>query len=243
MPYREEIFEYTEGREVKKYHTPRLGGKKTRLPNYNPTPDDVKKVNQKRREEKLRRIILTNFKRDDVYLTLTYAKEPESYKEAKKKLSKFLRTLRRKYRKAGKELKYIYTTESRGKRIHHHLLLNYENGVCSRELVQECWKEGIINYYAYLHYDGGTEDARRMASYLIKETGRSIREGDQKVSYVPSRNLKKPKVYYRTIQSKSWKEKPIPPKGMELYEIINTYTNEGYPLQIARYRKRGRQNE
>ncbi len=243
MPYRKEIFAYPGGQEVKKYFTPRLGGKKTRLPNFNPTPEDVKKVNSKRREENLRRIILTNFKRDDVYLTLTYAEEPESYEDAKKKLSKFLRTLRRKYRKAGKELKYIYTTESRGKRIHHHLLLNYEDGFCSRDLIQECWKEGMINYYAYLHYDGGPDDAKRMASYLIKETGRTIGEGEQKRSYIPSRNLKKPKVYYRTIHSRNWKERPSSPKGMELYEVINTYTNEGYPLQLARYRKRGRQNE
>lgn len=126
----------------------------------------------------MRRIILTNFKRDDIYLTLTYADEPESYWVAKSKISKFLRAMRRKYRKAGKELKYIYTTESRGKRIHHHLLLNYEDGLCTSELVQECWKE-----------------------------------------------------------------RPLSPKGMELYEVINTYTNEGYPLQIARFRKRGRQNE
>lgn len=243
MAYRSEIFIYPGGKEVKKYHTCRLGGKKTRLPNYNKTPEDVQKVNARRAAEHLRRIILTNFKRDDIYLTLTYAHEPENYKAAKKSITKFLRKLRRYYRKHGKELKYIYTTEGKGKRIHHHILLNYEDGLCTRSLIQELWPEGIINYYSYHHYDGGEEDAKRLASYLIKESEGAVREGDQKTRYVASRNLKKPIIHYRTIHSKNWKERPKAPEGMELYEVINTYTNEGYPLQLARYRKRGRQIE
>lgn len=240
MPYRKRIFIYPQGKMEEKYFTYRLGGKRTRERNFQKTPDDVARVNARRAERNLMELILTNFQREDIYLTLTYAEEPKDYQDAKNKIQHFLRSLRRAYRKKGKELRYIYTTEYRGKRIHHHILLN---AGMDREEIQNLWKHSRINYYAYLHYDGGEEDAKRLAAYFIKETEKTVREGKQKVRYVASRNLKKPELHYRTIQSKKWKEVPIPPKGMECYEVINTYTSSGYPMQLARYRKRGRQKD
>lgn len=239
MPYRKRVFVYPNGKMEEKYFTCRLGGKKTRTRNCQKTPEDVARVNAKRAERNLMELILTNFERDDTYLTLTYAKEP-TYEEAKKNITKFIRSLKRVYKNQGKELKYIYTTEQKGVRIHHHILLNQG---ATREDIQRLWKHSAIRFYQFLNYDGKEEDAKRMASYFIKEKGQSVRDEKQKVRYVASRNLKKPEVHYQTIHSKKWKERPIPPKGMECYEVINTYTSAGYPLQLARYRRRGRQNE
>lgn len=239
MPYRKRIFVYPNGKMEEKYFTCRLGGKKTREKNSRKTPEDVAKVNAKRAERNLMELILTNFQRDDTYLTLTYAEEP-TYEEAKKNITKFVRSLRGFYKKLGKELKYIYTTEEGRGRVHHHILLNQG---ASREDIQRFWRHSSIRFFQFLSYDGKEDDAKRLASYFIKESSTSVRDGKQKVRYVASRNLKKPEVHYQTIHSKKWRENPIPPKGMECYEVINTFTTAGYPLQLARYRKRGRQNE
>lgn len=176
MPYRKETFlirnekgEVTYSEESK-YYTLRLGGKKTRVRNMNETPGWMKTANQKRREKKLRRLIQTNFTRDDIYLTLTYAEEPD-YETGKKKIQKFLRTLRRKYQKKGWELKYIYRTEYKGHRLHHHLIINDPtHGSVRRKDIQDIWKEGAINHYSFQRYDGGHEDAKRLSAYFCKES-------------------------------------------------------------------------
>ena len=250
MPYRKETFlirnekgEVTYSEESK-YYTLRLGGKKTRVRNMNETPGWMKTANQKRREKKLRRLIQTNFTRDDIYLTLTYAEEPD-FETGKKKIQKFLRTLRRKYQKKGWELKYIYRTEYKGHRLHHHLIINDPtHGSVRRKDIQDIWKEGAINHYSFQRYDGGHEDAKRLSAYFCKESKNAkMQECKEKKSWHPSRNLKQPEIHYRTIRSKKWKEKPKAPEGMELIEVINTYTQWGYPLQISKFRKRGRQIE
>lgn len=48
MPYRKRIFTYPGGRVEEKYFTCRLGGKKTRIKNFNKTPEAVAKVNARR---------------------------------------------------------------------------------------------------------------------------------------------------------------------------------------------------
>lgn len=249
MPYREETFLVRdENRKIiysekTKYFSLRLGGKKTRVKNINETPDWMKTVNQRRKEKKLSRLILTNFTRDDIYLTLTYEKEPD-FEVGKKALQKFLRTLRRRFKKRGWELKYIYRTEYRGHRLHHHLIINDPtHGEVKRRDIQDLWKEGMINHYSFQRYDGGHEDAKRLAAYFCKESKKNIQDQKEKKAWHPSRNLKKPEIHHRTIRSKKWKERPIAPEGMELIEVVNTWTLWGYPMQIASYRKRGRQNE
>lgn len=232
--YREEIFLAPGYREVKKYHTCRLGGKGKRAPNWNPTPEDVAAVNARRAEEKLRRILLTNFKRDDLYVTLTYREEPD-YETARKHIRAFLRRLRAAYKKKGLELKYVYTTEYRGKRIHHHLIIN--DGI-TRSECETIWGMGMINRYAFQRYDGRPDDARDLAKYLIKEAARNVREGKQKLRWVGSKNLTPPKIIYRTLHAKTWRENPAPPKGMETVSVENFWTADGYPVQLARYVER-----
>lgn len=231
MPYRKEIFIAPGYCEVKKYFTFRLGGKKNRAPNWNPTPDDVAAVNERRAAEKLRRLILTNFKRDDLYVTLTYRDEPD-YETAKKDMRNFLRRLKNFYKKQGKELKYIYTTEYRGKRIHHHLIIN--DGITRTEC-ERLWGKGIINRYGFQRYDGRPEDAKDLAKYLIKEAKRNVREGKQKTRWVGSKNLTPPRVLHRTIHAASWKEAPAAPEGMMLIRVENYTRADGFPAQLACY--------
>lgn len=231
MAYREEIFQAKGIIERKKYHTYRLGGRKERMPNFQPSTEKTQEWNLKRAEKKLYRTIFCNFSRDDLYITLTYRTEP-TYDEAKRNISNFMRRLKRRYRKQGKELKYIYTTEYRGKRIHHHLLI--PAGITRAE-INEVWGLGIISHYAFQYYDGQFEDAKRLASYFIKESLRNVREGRQKLRWVGSKNLIQPKVHYRTIQSRHWKEEPKAPAGYLLAELLNGYTDEGYRFQFVRF--------
>ena len=249
MPYREEEFIVRDEKgkkiyiEKNKYYSLRLGGKKTRAKNFKKTPQWMNEVNQRRKERKLFRTILTNFKRDDIYLTLTYEEEiaPE---KAKVELSKFIRKLRNYYKKNGWELKFIYRTEYRGHRPHHHLIINDPTGgALKRGEIQKLWKWGMVTHYSFQRYDGKSEDAKRLAAYFCKESKKEIQKQIEKQAWHPSRNLKKPEIHVKTIQSKKWREKPKPPEGMELVEVVNTFTSFGYPMQIALFRKRGRQKD
>lgn len=239
MPYMKEIFTAPGYVEVKKYFTYRLGGKKNRAANWQKTPEDVAEVNERRAAEKLRRLILTNFRRDDLYLTLTYREEPD-YETGKRDIRNFLRRLKDFYRKRGRELKYIYTTEYRGKRLHHHLIIN--DGITRTEC-EQLWGKGIINRYAFQKYDGRPEDAQNLSKYLIKEARRNVREGKQKMRWVASKNLTPPHIIRRTIHARQWRERPSPPRGMVLAAVENYHTADGYPVQLASFVTSERRDE
>lgn len=235
MPYRKEIFTAPGIREEKKYHTYRLGGKHTRAANYQKTEEAVQKGNSRRAKEKLYRLMVTNFKRDDYRIDLTYAEPAPDPKTALERIRKFIRQLRSQYRKKKEELKYIYVTEYRGHRIHHHVLINAVEGIGRKE-IGELWPWAKLNYRSFRLFDGGVEDCQRLAWYLLKETDKSIRDPDsiQKLRWCASKNLKQPKIRKQTIYSRHWKEKPKVPKGYQLAEMENGYTTDGYPFQFYR---------
>lgn len=111
-----------------------------------PTTDIQKRLNKKNREKQLLRLVRENFGRDDYITTLTFGKgkEPTSQEEAQRMIRNYLIRLRRRYKRAGAELKYIYTIE-RGKkkgRWHYHLFLS---GGISREEIEKCWGLGYAN--------------------------------------------------------------------------------------------------
>lgn len=223
---------------VEKYHTCRLGGKRTREKNFHPTTDQQAAINQKHAERHLAEVMGANFRRDDLYITLTHADPEPGYEEAARRIKTFLRKLRDLYRKRGLVLRYIYTTEGEEEgRLHHHLLIS---GGLTRGDVQALWPWGRIRHYAFQPFDGSYKDCQRLAAYFCKERRGPVRRNQQKKRWIGSRNLRKPTVYYATIQSRHWRENPGPPKGYEAVEVINTFTNDGYPYQLAIYRKRGR---
>lgn len=244
MPYMKEIFRFPGGMEIKKYHTWRLGGKKTRNQNESETESAVQKGNARRAKEKLYRVILTNFQRDDWRLDLTYRDPPPDPKEAQSRIRKFLRNLKNLYRKFQEELKYIYVTEYKGHRIHHHLLINASMKI-QRKDIREKWPWGELNYRSFRYFDGTPEDCRRLAEYLCKETDETIREPGavQKKRWNASRNLKRPKVTKHKIYSRHWKENPSPQKGYRIEKVENGYTQEGYPYQYYRMLKEVQQKK
>lgn len=103
--------------------------------------------------------------------------------EAEKEVQKFIRRLKRVYKKADKLLKYIYITEEGAKkaRLHHHLLVNAEAGV-DRNAIEKAWGKGYANSVRIQLEHGGIDG---LVTYLSKDPkGRK--------TYISSRNLIKP---------------------------------------------------
>lgn len=108
-----------------------------------PTREIQEKINHRDAVEKFKRIANLNF-RGGYELDLT-VREPMELQEAVVLLRAYIRRIRRKYRKAGADLKYMYVQE-RGKlngRAHFHMLINA--GAMTRNELEDEWGLGTAN--------------------------------------------------------------------------------------------------
>ena len=150
-------------------------------------------------------------------MTITYRKgDRPTWSEMIKDIQKLIKDVRKRYRKIGKELKYIYRLQI-GKRggPHIHILVNR---VQSQEggtdiFFSECWKKGHINFRS-LYEAGNFED---LAEYIAKP----IEEWEPKEAkrYHPSRNLIRKEPKEKVINRRNLVDKqgrmiyPKAPKG------------------------------
>ena len=203
-----------------------------------PTPEDVKKQNDKRKARRLQMLILRNFMEGDWYLTLTYRKEerPESIEEAKKQRKKFIRDLRKQYRKAGHELKYIIVTE-RGERgaCHHHIIIQdiTDGSMNVKKAVMDCWKYGG-KHFEPLYEDGNYE---RLAEYISKTATKEEQKGGR--TFARSQNLIVPEPKVEKIHAGRWAWNPKAPVGWYIVKDSlengeNIYTGKPYQRYIIR---------
>lgn len=218
MPYIEEIAIAGKIKEVHKKYSSRFGKKYTpRQKNKNPTPEEMKRVNLRAAETKLRRLLNTNFKYKDIHLVLTYRKDNRpTPEEARKYLEKFSRKLRTYFKKQGNELKYIAVTEYKNKAIHHHLVIN---SMDTRALV-DMWPHGRPRPT----YLDDTGQYGQLASYLIKETSKTFKtDGVVGKRWCGSKNLEKPKIIKRIIKRNKFRKEPKATKGyyLEKDSIVN----------------------
>lgn len=150
-------------------------------------------LNDKNTRKHVTRLINTNFKANDLWLTYTYenGNVPADPEQAKKDMTNLIRRmknwLKKKPQYQGFELKYIYVTEhtKNGSKIraHHHMVTNFPD----REKSEELWNGGVRNRSRRLRPDEfGFEG---MARYITKEKGSHTSK-----RYTPSRNLKQPTV-------------------------------------------------
>ncbi|MBR2697473.1 MAG: hypothetical protein IKE76_02695 [Clostridia bacterium] len=148
------------------------------------------KLNARASWQKCEALMAANFERDDLFLTLTYRDEdlPRTREEAQRRLSAFLRELRRVRAARGEELRYIKTTEhlrddgSEG-RWHHHLVINATGA--DYEEIRSLWTWGDNLDMDELLSQGWDYEAR--ARYICKE-----RPPVGKQAWTPSRNLRRP---------------------------------------------------
>lgn len=208
--------------EIRKYHTCKYQGKgERRQKKEKPTPEQVKKNNEKQAVKKLFRLMVNNFTADDHHVVLNYA--PETRPDAagaRKAIDKFLRKMRTWYKKQGAEFKWIMTTEYKSKNIHHHIVLNGVDGVA--RAIQKIWREvgGGGCHFTPLYED---QDFEGLAEYFVKETKKTFAEADnpfrQRAQH--SRNLKKPVEKKRILKSCEWAKDPSVPGKLR---------EEGYTL-------------
>ena len=224
--------------EIEKYTCTRMEcGKRVRGPKRNPTPEDMKAVNERNAQRRLTWIINENFSPGDIHMILTYQDPAPEKEEAKTERSKFIRELRKIYKKAGTELKYITVTEYHGKRIHHHLLLS----AIDTRLLRGAWARGRPKI-TFLDESGSYW---RLAGYFRKELRRTGEAGEKK-RICTSRNLKRPEPECREISAKSFRKEPaakIRHKGAVYYPDASRpwekYIDEvtGYEHYIFYYRR------
>lgn len=145
-------------------------------------------INQRDAERKLARIMEANFGAEDLEVDLTVG-EPMETEEATKLLKAYLRRIRRRYRKAETELRYLYITErgARSGRVHFHLCLNA--GPMSRDELEAEWGLGYANSRRLQFAENGVS---ALAGYLSKQRRRKPEDRVTYRRWVGSRNLRRP---------------------------------------------------
>ena len=221
--------EYSAGnvREITKSHRfpcQIVDGKirRSRKAKEKPTREAMQKYNEKQRQRKAARKANANFGRGDLYLTLTYQPDRRPDEDGAERIMRnFRAALRKRFRKAGREMKWMCTTEigARGA-IHHHMILSRWDA----NEVAELWQRYGGNAHIQIIYSA---DLTKLGEYIAKQN-RSGRK-----TYSCSRNLIDPAPIRKRVKADSWRETPSVPDGWTLvpesYEIgINPVTGYGY---------------
>lgn len=241
--YVEKKIRYGNRIEYWKYHTSRFGVKgEKRKKREKPTEESTARANERAAERRLYRLLVANFTDDDYFITLTYKKELRPDAEGSKAiLKRFFERMRKTYKKAGIDLKYIATTEWNGKSIHHHIVINGMVGFA--KLLRELWAYGGVHLTPL--YKG--QDYQGLAEYMIKETKETFRDkgNPYRQRYTCSRNLEKPTEETRIIKASSWREVPnVPPalkaEGyiLDVDSIASGVDSFGYPYQTYTFIRR-----
>ena len=171
------------------------------------TPAAVERNNMRLAIKKVWILLCANFDHTCSWMTLTYAGDAPDKEEAKKEFQRFMRRLRREFRKTGEEPKALYVTEYENKRIHHHIVLN----TTDVEMVDRVWKKGFVN--TKVLDDSG--DYHDLAEYMVKETEKTFRLEDavNRQRYGHTRNVVMPVVKREEISMPDMDEDPRPIKG------------------------------
>lgn len=203
--------------EVVKSYTKGSLKSKNRSPKEKKTPEQMAEENQRNAERRLTRLLNCNFKKGDLWVTLTYRRDQRPTPEkAKKILTRFIRRMRYRFeRKSEEEMKYITVTEYESKAIHHHMVINNPDDVDVLKLIMKQWKDGVVHIVPLYSQGNNFKD---LAAYMIKETSKTFRKNDggHKRRYMASRNLKKPIIRYRVVRAKRWTPYPRAKKGYRI---------------------------
>lgn len=231
MPYMLETCKAGKTFEVCKYYTIRYNVKgEKRGKRKKPTSEAQEKVNQRMRVKELRRLMNENFADGDSLIRLDFSKEhyPFGSKDMQKMMTKFLRNLRKEFRKQGRELKYIYVKEigKRGGRHVHILMPKVDTDTLMR-----CWPHGGIHLDPLI--SGG--QYAKIAEYFIKYA-RKTEETEGKLigkGWYPSKNLTRPVPTKEVISAAYFRKEIKPLAGYVLDKEsvqsgISEFTGYGY---------------
>lgn len=164
-------------------------------------------LNRKNAQRHTVRITNANFKKNDLWVTLSYSDmyKPRSMEEARRDIRNYIARLKYRRKKKGlPELKYIYVTEwgeSDGDfseseiRCHHHLILS---GGMQWEEVEEIWQKGKRNQVRPLRPDD--YGLTGLAMYISKGRKHEKRMGHSKNLIIPRPQYRRTTISKRKIE-------------------------------------------
>ena len=213
-------------KEIEKWKKPTKEARKEakRAAKTNATSEAQAKVNRENALRRLRLDINDNFKPGDYWLSFTYAREYAPTDEGcEADYKKLMRSIRKEYKRAGVEMKYISVHNQPGHRPHIHLLIT--KGV-ALENIQGLWPYSRIDI-KLLDESG---QYRALAEYIFKHS--EEKSGGKR--WNASKNLTHPQFKERKSSANSWREEPTIPNGWMLDKVsgiergINPITGAEY---------------
>lgn len=155
------------------------------------TTEAQKRINDRNVRERFSLLLIMNFSSEDLFVTLTFAKDPVDKSKVLEKLKYFLKKLR-KY--SPGEIKYIGVIESitvAGDQVRSHIHLIISG--TDYEMIKENWKYGLVDIE-------DPKDELNIAGYLCKAFEHTP-EGEH--HYTRSRNLEEPVVEIKTLDERN----------------------------------------
>ena len=215
MPYIKETCVAGDVIEVSKYYSFRAHSKgEKRAPKKKPSSVTQEKINNRKAERDLRRLMNANFTPGDYLLRLDFYKQvPEDSKQMQEMTAKAVRKIRTEFQiRTGSGCKYIFVKEvgKRGSR-HIHMMLSK----CDTDIIRKCWTYGGI------HVDPLTSRSyEKIAAYFIKYEQKTTETEGVRVGkrWYGSRSLVKPKITKEYISANRFKAEAKAKKGFYLLE-------------------------
>lgn len=255
MAYREWIYKSPWGIEHVIQYKGAYGGKhETRADREKVTKDQIRRQNQKNKENRVRRTIQLNFRPGDWWITLKYPRGTRKpIEDVMGDFRGFVKTMRKRYKRAGQDLKYIYRVEigSRGG-IHMHVVMNRLNDPKGDLILSDAWtrargmtpiedmlEDGLCpaDGLAHLDHVRAVGNGKELAEYLVKEQPQELEDGTrlsrdemkQTQKYGSSRNLLRPVAEVKDYNH--WTMRTILNLGPDgLNTKKNRYRTEGYAV-------------
>ena len=250
MAYIEDRFYFPNSIEVEIKWAGNYGAKgEKRAPKEKPTPEQIEKQNQWRKERDVRRLIKANFKRGDYWITFVYPQQTrKEIGEVQKDISKLQEKLRYRYKVWwNTPYKWINRIEigSCGG-IHCHMLVNAVEGADLDLEIQTLWNNITGGRAHFERFMANEDSSIKVANYLVKpltdQQKKRLEDMDldpaELTKYSSSRNLKRPKPvrkYYRrkTLRKIVETGEPIETKGYKIDKNsiifgVNRFTGLSY---------------
>ena len=255
MAYREWIYKSPWGIEHVIQYKGVYGGKhEKRADHEKVTKEQIRRQNQRNKENRVRRTIQLNFRPGDLWLTLKYPKGTRKpMEEVVEDFKGFTDRMRKRCKKQGIQFKYMYRIEI-GKRggIHVHIVMNRLNDHRADLIISDAWtrargatpiedmlEDGLCpaDGLAHLDHVRAVGNGKELAEYLVKEQPEVLEDGTrlsreemkQASKYGSSRNLLRPVAEVKTYNH--WTMRRMIELGAEgMNTKPNRYRTAGYSV-------------